>query len=127
MNRLPRIGDVKVNINLIDKPPLEMGYKEYGRLYYDEDLTNNRRAKYMGFFELRAKNALLGPYKGYYGSCEPQPADNCVCGKLLGIKDVICYSAISKFDIHQSFRDAVDDYLLVCKKLGDKPNTPQNK
>lgn len=63
-------------------------------------------------------------YKGYYGSAEYSFEDKLLYGKLLFIRDLISYSAISARDIESNFRHAVDSYLESCAEGGREPNRP---
>lgn len=63
-------------------------------------------------------------YKGYIGSAEVDVTEGIVHGKLLFISDIVTYEASSISDISARFRKAVDDYLAMCKELGDIPDTP---
>lgn len=60
-------------------------------------------------------------YKGYTGSVEFSPADNCLFGKVLGIKSLISYEGQSVDELRNDFKDAIDDYLRVCEGNGTVP------
>ncbi len=64
-------------------------------------------------------------YKGYQGSVEFSPADNCFFGKVLGLKGtLISYEGTSVDDIRRDFEEAVDYYLESCKERGIAPAQP---
>lgn len=64
-------------------------------------------------------------YKGYQGSVEFSPEDNCFFGKVLGLKGtLISYEGTSVDDIRRDFEEAVDHYLDSCEKRGIKPAKP---
>ena len=64
-------------------------------------------------------------YKGYTGSVEFSPEDNCFFGKVQGLKGtLISYEGISVNEIRQDFEEAVDCYLDSCKERGVKPAKP---
>jgi len=63
-------------------------------------------------------------YKGYTAKIEYSPADGCLVGRLLGIKDIIAFEGDSVTEIHKAFEEAVDDYLALCAKLGQSPDKP---
>jgi predicted HicB family RNase H-like nuclease len=63
-------------------------------------------------------------HKDYHGSIEFSIADDCLHGRLLGISDVITYEGASVKEIKSAFKEAVDDYLALCKEAGKKPNKP---
>ena len=64
-------------------------------------------------------------YKGYKGSVEYSKADNCLCGKVLGMsKDLIAYEGNTINELLQDFRDGVDSYISGCKADGIEPKRP---
>ena len=64
-------------------------------------------------------------YKGYKGSVEYSKADNCLCGKVLGMsKDLIAYEVNTINELLQDFRDGVDSYISGCKADGIEPKRP---
>lgn len=69
----------------------------------------------MGFFK----------YKGYSGSVEFSPEDNCLFGKVQGLhKATILYEGNSVDELRKDFEEGVDDYLLRCKERGVQPEKP---
>lgn len=60
-------------------------------------------------------------YQGYYGSIEYSAADECFHGKIVGINDLVTYEGEGARDIKASFIEAVDDYLLMCERIGKEP------
>jgi predicted HicB family RNase H-like nuclease len=63
-------------------------------------------------------------FKGYHGSIEFSMEDDCLHGRLLGIDDIITYEGSSVKEIKAAFKEAVDDYLQLCKELGKSPEKP---
>ncbi|WP_185265502.1 type II toxin-antitoxin system HicB family antitoxin [Halopseudomonas xiamenensis] len=63
-------------------------------------------------------------HRGYYGSIEASPEDNCLFGKLQFIRALVSYEGETVAELTQAFRDAVDDYLETCEGLGQKPEIP---
>ena len=63
-------------------------------------------------------------YKGYLGSAEVDPEGCVLVGKLLFIRDIITYSALTVPELERAFREAVDDYLRSCADSGDEPDLP---
>lgn len=64
-------------------------------------------------------------HKGYIGSVEFSPEDNCFFGKVLGLKGtLISYEGTSVDDIRRDFEDAVDCYLESCEERGIAPAKP---
>lgn len=63
-------------------------------------------------------------YKGYAARIEYSEQDDCFVGHIAGINDVVGFHANSVSELHVAFEEAVDDYLLTCKKLGRAPQKP---
>ena len=60
-------------------------------------------------------------YKGFYGSAQASVEDHCLYGKLEFIEPLVSYEGQNIEELEQAFKDAVDDYLLDCEKLGREP------
>lgn len=64
-------------------------------------------------------------YKGYTGSVEYSEEDNCLYGKILGLrKDCITYEGETISELKSDFEGAIDDYLASCKDRGVEPSKP---
>ncbi|RJG08873.1 type II toxin-antitoxin system HicB family antitoxin [Pseudomonas cavernicola] len=63
-------------------------------------------------------------HRGYYGSIEASPEDNCLFGRLQFVRALISYEGETVADLTQAFRDAVDDYLGTCESLGQEAEVP---
>ncbi len=63
-------------------------------------------------------------YKGYFGSIEASPEDDCLFGKLQFIRDLVSYEGHTVRELEQAFHEAIDDYLATCKAQGREPQTP---
>lgn len=63
-------------------------------------------------------------YKGYAARIEYSDEDDCLVGHIAGINDVVGFHANSVPELHAAFEEAVDDYLLTCKKAGRSPQKP---
>ena len=64
-------------------------------------------------------------YKGYTGSVEFSPEDNCFFGKVQGLKGtLISYEGSSVNEIRADFEAAVDFYLESCHERGVEPAKP---
>lgn len=63
-------------------------------------------------------------YKGYTARVEFDAEDRLFVGHLAGVRDIIGFHGSSVAELERAFREAVDDYLAVCKKLGQAPNKP---
>jgi predicted HicB family RNase H-like nuclease len=61
-------------------------------------------------------NELL-EYKGYHGSVEYSAADNCLFGKVIGIRSLISYEGESVEELKRDFMDGIDDYIASCEDI----------
>ena len=62
-------------------------------------------------------------YKGYVGSVEFSEEDGVFFGKVLGIRSLISYEGTNAKDLVKDFHTAIDEYLIICKEDGTKPET----
>lgn len=62
-------------------------------------------------------------YKNYLGSVEYSAEDDCLYGKVVGIRGLISYEGNSLDELKQDFYDAVDEYLELCKAEKKQPET----
>jgi predicted HicB family RNase H-like nuclease len=60
-------------------------------------------------------------YKGFAAAVEFDADDMILIGRIAGINDVIGFHGDRPQDLVAAFRDAVDDYLDTCAKLGKEP------
>lgn len=66
-------------------------------------------------------------YKGYTGSVEFSDEDNCLYGKVQGLKKtLISYEGRTIDEIRDDFESAVDCYLESCAQRGVEPAKPFN-
>ena len=66
-------------------------------------------------------------YKGYYGSVEYSAADQCLYGKVLGLKNsLILYEGNSIDELKEDFESSVESYLERCQRKGNVPEQPLN-
>jgi len=66
-------------------------------------------------------------YKGYNGSVEYSEEDNCLHGKILGLKNsLILYEGDSIEELRKDFKAGVESYLDRCKRNGLEPEKPYN-
>ena len=63
-------------------------------------------------------------YKGYVGSVDFSADDNCLFGKVLGIRSLVSYEAESVAGLRREFESAVDDYLAFCAEKNIAPEKP---
>ncbi|WP_225026403.1 type II toxin-antitoxin system HicB family antitoxin [Xinfangfangia pollutisoli] len=60
-------------------------------------------------------------YKGYSARIEYDDEDGIFTGKLAGIRDGVGFHADTVEGLREAFREAVDDYLETCAKIGKEP------
>ena len=65
-------------------------------------------------------------YKGYYTKIEYSVPDKVLHGKIEGINDLVNFECDTASEAEEKFREAVDDYLALCKDLGQEPQKPYN-
>jgi len=63
-------------------------------------------------------------YKKYAAKIEYSDEDDCFVGHIAGINDVIGFHGNTVEELHAAFEEAVDDYLLTCKKADKHPQKP---
>ena len=55
-------------------------------------------------------------YKNYNGTVEYSKKDNCLFGKVVGIKSLLSYEGNSVQELEQDFQNTIDEYLADCKE-----------
>ena len=56
-------------------------------------------------------------YKGYIGSIEFSNEDDCLFGKVQGLKGtLISYEGLTVEELRKDFEGAVDDYIAIMNK-----------
>lgn len=63
-------------------------------------------------------------YKGFIGSVHFDAEDRTFYGKLEFINDLITFEGSTVGELENAFHEAVDDYLMLCKKAGKGPLKP---
>lgn len=65
-------------------------------------------------------------YKGYKGTVEYSKADNCLCGKVLGMSNaaLILYEGNNIDELRADFEAGIDSYLEGCKADNVEPQKP---
>jgi predicted HicB family RNase H-like nuclease len=58
-------------------------------------------------------------YKGFEGSVHYSQEDDCLWGKLLGVRGAILYEGNSLEELKRDFEAAVDDYLVELEAKGE--------
>ena len=52
-------------------------------------------------------------YRGYTATVEYRSDDDCLVGRLIGIKDIVGFHGDSVRELKRAFREAVDDYIAA--------------
>ena len=63
-------------------------------------------------------------YKAYTGSIEYSKEDDLLYGKVLGIRGLISYEGETGNELEADFREAIDTYLIDCKRDSVAPEKP---
>jgi predicted HicB family RNase H-like nuclease len=63
-------------------------------------------------------------YKGQTARIEFDARDSIFVGRLVGISDLVSFHADTVADLSADFKEAVDDYLETCEKLGKPLQQP---
>jgi predicted HicB family RNase H-like nuclease len=60
-------------------------------------------------------------HRGYAARAEFDADDQLFVGRIAGINDIVSFHADSVAGLVAAFREAVDDYLETCDRIGKKP------
>lgn len=63
-------------------------------------------------------------YKGYLARTEFDDQANIFHGEVINIRDVITFQGKSVDELHQAFKDSIEDYLAFCAERGEEPERP---
>lgn len=63
-------------------------------------------------------------YKNYNGTVEYSKEENCLFGKVIGIKSLLSYEGNSVKELEQDFQNTIDEYLMDCKERDVEPELP---
>ncbi|MCX7171493.1 MAG: type II toxin-antitoxin system HicB family antitoxin [Proteobacteria bacterium] len=63
-------------------------------------------------------------HRGFAARVEYSEEDGCFIGHIAGIRDLVGFHGESVAKLRKAFKEAVDDYLETCEKLGQAPNRP---
>lgn len=63
-------------------------------------------------------------YKNYNGTVEYSKEDDCLFGKVVGIKSLLSYEGNSVRELEQDFKNVIDEYLEDCKERKVEPEQP---
>ena len=60
-------------------------------------------------------------HRGYYARVKHDNEDGLFVGRVAGIRDGVGFHADTVEELRAAFREAVDDYLETCARLGRTP------
>jgi predicted HicB family RNase H-like nuclease len=63
-------------------------------------------------------------YKGYTAKIEYSDEDECLVGRISGIRSIITFHGDSVKKIKHAFEEAVDFYLETCATRNEEPEKP---
>ena len=63
-------------------------------------------------------------YKGFAARVEYDDDDGIFFGRIAGIRDGVGFHAETVAGLREAFKDAVDDYVETCRKIGKEPQKP---
>ena len=63
-------------------------------------------------------------HRGYRARIEYDDEDGLFFGRIAGIRDGVGFHADTVEGLRTAFREAVDDYLETCERLGRSPQKP---
>ena len=63
-------------------------------------------------------------YQGYAARIEYDDEDGIFFGRIVGIEDGVTFHANTVAELRAAFREAVDDYVATCAKIGKAPQKP---
>ena len=63
-------------------------------------------------------------YRGYRGVVTFDDEAGLLHGEVVDTRDVITFQGSSVSEVHQAFKDSVDEYLTICSERGRDPDRP---
>lgn len=60
-------------------------------------------------------------YKSYSAAIHYSAEDEVFYGKVFGLNDLVSFEGSTVKELKKAFKEAVDDYLDTCHKLGKEP------
>ena len=63
-------------------------------------------------------------YKEFIGVVHFSSKDDMFYGKIEGVNDLVTFEGKSVSELKNSFKEAVEDYIELCKKVNKEPNGP---
>jgi hypothetical protein len=85
-----------------------------------EEFKNNWVRDKIGYESLENTIKPL-TFKGFIGVFSWKEGEQQYCGKIANIDDLVTFIGETKFDLHDSFKEAVNDYIELCRKVNKKP------
>ena len=64
-------------------------------------------------------------HRGYRARVERCPVSGVLFGQIDGIDDLVTFECEAPDEVEREFRDAVDDYLAWCARIGKEPARPR--
>jgi len=61
-------------------------------------------------------------HKDFIGSVRFSAEDECFFGKIEGVDDLVTFEGRDVDELKRSFREAVEDYICLCRKAGKPPS-----
>ena len=88
--------------------------------FVHEIVTDSYREIKKGWYVM----SNLLSYKNYNGTVEYSREDECLFGKVIGIKSLLSYEGQSVQELEQDFKTVIDEYLEDCKERNIEPEQP---
>jgi predicted HicB family RNase H-like nuclease len=63
-------------------------------------------------------------YKNYNGTVEYSKEDECLFGKVVGIKSLLSYEGNSIQELEKDFQTVIEEYLADCEERDVQPEQP---
>ena len=63
-------------------------------------------------------------YKGFQARIDYDAEDGLLVGRIAGINDVVGFHASTPGEVETAFREAVEDYVATCERIGKAPEKP---
>jgi len=60
-------------------------------------------------------------HNDFFGSVEYSADDDCFFGKIIGTTDLVTFEGDSVENLKIAFKEAVEDYLILCSEVGKEP------
>ena len=73
---------------------------------------------------IRMTRMLKLKYKGYSARVDHDDEDGIFAGRIAGLRDGVGFHADDMTTLRDAFREAVDDYVEACARVGKVPQRP---